>query len=619
MRTTRAFRQQLRDARRLAWLAIRLTWSASPSLVLGILSLLAMQALLRPLQLMLSKAVLDRLALDLGLVPISGGIVAWFPLLAWMALTAAILGLTQLLQPVILTLQSVAGDRLSGYVTEQLIRAANRWQGLARFEDPSFADDLERARSHAGRAGLLLLVHGGLTGLSLFTAVGLVVVLLSLHPLTPFMLLAASLPHLARHWEYGFRSMGHLYRQTPETRRLQYSRDLLLTPEPAKDVRLYGLGPFFRQLYEAIFDRTTGVLYHLRRQLIVKVALAGVLGGAAAGAVYIYVVWLIVQGEKTLGDLVLYGGAATMLQINLLSLANDIGNLPEELGFLPSLSRVLEAEPDLPLPTRPARPVPQPVRQGIVFEHVAFHYPSSSNPVLGDVSFRIRPGECLALVGRNGAGKTTIVKLLLRLYDPTAGRILLDGIDLREYRLDALRQHMGAVFQDFVRYELTARENIGLGQIEMLSDDSRLQGAATKAGVDGFLQQLANGLDTQLGRQFGGRELSGGEWQKLALARAFLRDSQLLMLDEPTAALDVETEHELYTRFHQLTRDRMTLLISHRFSTVRMANRILFLSEGVVQEEGSHTDLMTRDGEYARLYRLQAKQYQAANTGEGDV
>ena len=247
--------------------------------------------------------------------------------------------------------------------------------------------------------------------------------------------------------------------------------------------------------------------------------------------------------------------------------------------------------------------------QGIVFEKVSFTYPGRADPVLRELSFTMGKDDCVALVGRNGAGKTTIVKLLLRLYDPTSGRILLDGVDLRDYDLDALRRKMGAIFQDFVRYELTAGQNIGLGQIDHLHDTARLLQAAESAGADELVRQLPDGLDTQLGRAFGGRELSGGEWQKLALARACMRDGLLLALDEPTAALDTQTEYEVYTRFQELTRDRITLLISHRFSTVRMADRILYLADGRIQEAGSHLELMARNGEYARLYRLQAAQY----------
>jgi len=331
--------------------------------------------------------------------------------------------------------------------------------------------------------------------------------------------------------------------------------------------------------------------------------LVGTLTACACGGVSLSVIWLVAHGQLSVGALALYGGAATLLQAELLRLSYFTGLFPIHLGFLPSLLRVIEAPPDLPVAAHPS-PVPEQIRQGIVFEHVSFTYPGQATPVLRDVSLRLAPGECVALVGHNGAGKTTIVKLLLRLYDPTGGRILLDGVDLREYDLDDLRRKMGAIFQDLGRYELTAGENIGLGRLEHLDDRELQREALVKAGGDSLLESLPDGLETLLGR-----ELSGGEWQKLALARAYLRDSQVLVLDEPTAALDVQSEYRIYTRFHELTQGRLTLLISHRFSTIRVADRVLYLAGGRIQEEGSHHELMDRDGEYARLYRLQAAHY----------
>lgn len=601
-------RQRMLGTCRLVWLALKLTWQAGPFLMLGILVLLIMQALLSPLQLALSRQVIDRAAFDLGLAHVSNKLTGQIPLAGWIVLAATTLAVGQLIQPFNTAFQSLVGDRLTAYVTEQLITATNLWQGLARFEDPAFADDLERARKRAARGGLDLLVYGAQAVLSLFTAIALALTLIGLHPLIPLLLVLATLPQMAWQWEYRHRTGTQLYNQTPETRHLRYAREVLLTPTPAKDVRLYELGTFFQERYNMLFARTVGVLDQLRHRLMVKVALASVLAAFASGMVYVFTVWSVTHGRRSLGDLVLYGGAATLLQTSLLNLGFNIGFLPQVLEFLPSLYRVLEAPPDLPQPTSP-HPAPRHIREGITFEDVTFTYQEGTEPILRGVSFHLKPGECLALVGRNGAGKTTLVKLLLRFYDPTAGRILLDGIDLREYDLADLRGRMGVIFQDFVRYELTAGENIGLGQLDALHDPVLLRAAAHRAGADDLLDRLPKGLDTPLGREIGGRELSGGEWQKLALARAFVRDCPVLVLDEPTAALDVQTEYEVYTRFHELTQGRMTILISHRFSTVRMANRILFLEDGEIKEEGSHEELLRRDGEYARLYQLQAAQY----------
>ena len=609
-----SFRHQVQEGSRLAALAVRLAWRAGALFVVGIVALLVVQAALSPLQLVLTRAVIDRAAVDLGLLAEAGAFVARLPLGAWIVLAVVAVAVGQLIQPFSTTLQSQAGDRLTGYVTEQLIRAANRWHGLARFEDPALADDLARSRRNASESGLELTTNGAQAVLVVFTASGLVLVLAGLHPLLPLVLVLATLPQVARQWNFEDRMGSHLYVQTEKTRQLLYMRDVTLRPALAKDVHLYALGPFFTQRYADIVARTMNLLNQARRGLAPPMALASALAALATGAVYGYVVWLVATGQRTPGDLALYGGAAALLQQQVRELGLNISYLPRALNFLPAFYRVLEAPPDLPVPASP-RSMPPSIREGITFERVAFTYPGRSEPVLRDVSLHLGRHESVALVGRNGTGKTTLVKLLLRLYDPTEGRILLDGIDLREFDPADLRRQMGVIFQDFVRYELTAGENIGLGQVEALSDNDRLHTAAASAGADTLLRQLPQGLDTQLGREFGGRELSGGEWQKLALARAFVRDCALLVLDEPTAALDVQTEYEVYQRFQELTRDRTTLLISHRLSTVRMADRILYLADGRIQEAGTHAALLTQDGEYARLYRLQAAQY-AEQDGE---
>ena len=617
--------QGIQETARILRLALNLVWRSSPRLLVGFILLMLLQALLVPLQLALTRVVIDRAAFDLGLLENLDAAAALLPLLVWIGLTAAVLALVQLIQPFSSTFQGLAADRLTGFVTEQVIRAANRLQGLARFEDPDFADDLQRARKRSTRGALDLTIYVGRAAIELFTAGALALVLFALHPLVPFLLVLATLPQMKRQWEYSERTISHLYIQTPESRRLEYSREVLLTPDAAKDVHLYGMGPFFRRRYDSIFASTTESLNQMRRPLAVKVALAAVLATVASSAVYVYVAWTILQGERTVGDLALYGGAATVLQVNLIALGTEIGLLPLVLGFLPSLFRTLDAPPDLPqrgasssntaassdgpLPAETGKTAQSIRLRSITFENVSFTYPGSTDQVLRDLSFAMAPDECVALVGRNGAGKTTIVKLLLRLYDPTSGRILLNGVDLRDYDLNQLRRQMGVIFQDFVRYELTAGENIGMGQLELRQDADRLSSAAARAGAAELVDRLPDGLDTQLGREFGGRELSDGEWQKLALSRAYLRDAQLLILDEPTASLDVQTEYEIYTRFHELTRDRITLLISHRFSTVRMADRILYLADGRIQEAGSHTQLIDHNGEYARLYRLQAAQF----------
>lgn len=610
--------ERLRGARGLARLAILLTWRASPRLVLAIMLLVLLQALLPVAELAVSKRVIDRVAIDLGLAGAPEAMAEGPPLAVWIALAAAIIAAGQLIQPFATTFHSLAGDRLTGYITGELIGAANRWRGLARFEDPAFADDLERSRRNAAHGGLNIMREGTYAATALATAVGLALALAGLHPLAPLSIVLATVPMMLGQREYAQRTRNHIYMQTPESRRLAYWREAVLTPEPAKDVRLYGLPPYFLRRYEEGFERTTGELDRLRRGLSLRVAASSALSALAVGAVYAFAAWRVSRGDLPLGGFVLYGGAATLLQARLLDLGLFAGSFPMEMGFLPSLFRVLDAPPDLPVPASPLR-APRPIREGISFEDVHFAYPRVDATVLRGVSFRIRPGESLALVGRNGAGKTTIVKLLLRMYDPTGGRITLDGVDLREYDPEDLRLQAGVVFQEFGRYELTAGENIGLGRVDRLADRALLIEAARKGGAAELITELPRGLDTPLGREFGGRELSGGEWQKLALARAFARDAQVLVLDEPTASLDMRAEYEVYERFSELTRGRATLLISHRFSTVRMAERILYLDDGRVLEDGSHQELIARGGEYARMYALQAARYVVREAREVDA
>jgi ATP-binding cassette, subfamily B, bacterial len=598
--------RRVRYSGRLGWLAVRLAWRASPKLLVGIVVLLAVEAALAPVQLTLSQRVIDRVAELLGAPAHASGSGA--SLLLWIGLLATVLGVSQLVQPFATTFKGLVGDRLTGYVTGELIRATNRWQGVARFEDPSFADDLQRAREHAARGGIDLVMYGSRAALNLFTSGGLMVLLAGLHPLAPVIVVAATVPAMGMQWRVRDLTGSHIYVQTPEARHLEYARQVLVEAEQAKDVRLFGLGGFFRRRYDRSFDQAVGELGRLRWRMTPPMAAANGLAAAAVGAVFVYAVWGVAHGQGGVGDLVLYGGAATMLNSNLLMIGFDIGFFPLVLSYLPSLFRVFDAGPDLPQRTH-CRPLPRAFREGIAFEDVWFTYPGQDRPALAGVSLAMAPGESLALVGHNGSGKTTLVKLLLRLYDPDRGRILLDGHDLRDYDLNALRGELGVIFQDFARYEFTAAENIGLGRLDHIDDLDFLQESAHRSGADDVIAALPEGLATRVGREFGGRELSGGEWQKLALARAFARGGQLLVLDEPTAALDPPTEYAIFQRFAELTRDRMTVLVSHRFSTVRMANRIILLDNGSIREQGSHDELIAAEGEYARLYRVQASQY----------
>jgi ATP-binding cassette subfamily B protein len=338
-------------------------------------------------------------------------------------------------------------------------------------------------------------------------------------------------------------------------------------------------------------------------------SLLGLVGAGGYYGAYAWVVWRTVQGQLTIGDLTFLAGALAGTSSHIQMLFSTFTSIADQALFLTDLTEFFRVQPKIQ--SHPdALPAPRPIRHGFEFRDVAFHYPGSERLILKNLNFRFEPGERIALVGENGQGKTTFVKLLARLYEPTSGQILLDGVDLREYSTDDLHREIGIIFQDFMRYDMTARDNIAVGRIEARDDDWRLWQAAAKSRADEVLARLPHELDHMLGRRFeGGFDLSGGEWQKFALARAYIRDAQVLILDEPTAALDAAAEYDVFRRFAELTDGRMAILISHRFSTVRMCDRIVVLEGGAIREQGTHQQLIAHGGQYARLFELQASSY----------
>jgi ATP-binding cassette subfamily B protein len=390
---------------------------------------------------------------------------------------------------------------------------------------------------------------------------------------------------------------------------MAYLEHLLTVDSSAKEVKLFGLGEPLLKRYQELFwkfyDEDTGLA---RRRSIISL-LWGIFASLTYYGAYAWIVFQTLARAITIGDMTFYLTLFRQSQQTFQGLFFNTGQLYESGLFLDNLFGFLNIIPQMPNPGT-ARKVNRPIQQGIEFRNVSFRYPDRQEWALHNINLLIRPGEKIALVGANGAGKTTLIKLLTRLYDPTEGQILLDGIDLREYDLNDLRDSIGVIFQDFVRFQLSARENIGFGQIKDLEDEARILAAAERGGADEVIERLPQQYDTVLGRWFEkGAELSGGQWQKIALGRAFMRDSEVLVLDEPTSALDAEREYEIFQRFRELTAGRIALLISHRFSTVRMADRIVVIENGELSEVGTHHELLLLDGTYARLFNLQAEGY----------
>jgi ATP-binding cassette subfamily B protein len=410
----------------------------------------------------------------------------------------------------------------------------------------------------------------------------------------------------SQHAERAFRAVS---RRAPEARLLNYLETLLTGNDTIKEIKLFGLGGPLLERYQKLFTQ----FYLEDRAIAEKRTWAGLGWGMVSNLVYYgsyaWIVLRTVAGLITLGDMTMFLAIFRQSQSSIRSLLDSLNRLYESNLYLDNLMTYLKLKPLLVTPVN-GLTAPAPIRRGIEFRQVSFRYPGSDVYVLRDINLHIHPGERIALVGLNGAGKTTLIKLLTRLYDPTEGQVLLDGVDLREYDLPSLHQRFGVIFQDYVRYQFTVRENIGFGQVDALDDLARIRDAAERGGASPIIEDMPNGYDTMLGRRWEkGRELSGGQWQKIALARAFMRKAEVLVLDEPTSALDAEAEYEVFRRFGDLVEGRIAVLISHRFSTVRMADRIVVLSAGKILELGSHAELIELDGAYARLFNLQAEGY----------
>ena len=612
MARTRSFKERVGALKNLRPF-IAMVWQTSPQLTAASLVLRLVRALLPVVTLFIGKLIIDEVVLlvqrpgrpetlhqwlDSGLLNRMG-----FLLVAEFALAV----LADVLGRIVSLIDSLLSERVSNASSVRLMEHAATLD-LEDFEDAEFQDQLERARRQtSGRMTLM----GQLLGQAqdIVTVASFAAGLILYAPWLIVLLFLALVPAFLGEAHFNARSYSLNYVRTPERRELDYVRHTAASVETAKEVKIFGLNGFLIDRYR----RLAADMYAANRKLAVRRAgwggLFTAIGTIGYYLAYAYIVWRTLAGEFSIGDLTFLAGSFRRLRNLLEGLLAGFSSTASQALYLDDLFSFFDVQPEIYSRKNP-RAFPQPIRQGFVFEDVGFIYPGAERWAVRNLSFTLHAGEVLALVGENGAGKTTLVKLLARLYDPDEGRILLDGHDLRDYDLDELRGNMGVIFQDFVRYNFSAADNIAVGRIAARDDRARIAQAAKRSLADDVIAKLPAGYEQMIGKRFkNGVELSGGEWQKIAIARAYMREADVLILDEPTAALDARSEFEVFQRFKELSEGKTAVLISHRFSSVRMADRILVLADGKVEAAGTHEELMAQPGRYSELFELQAAGY----------
>ncbi|MEO8448827.1 MAG: ABC transporter ATP-binding protein [Gemmatimonadota bacterium] len=592
---------------------LKLIWDTSPLYTVLTLVLRLVRALLPVATLFVGKLIIDEVLRLAGIPGAPGNLAEWFSSglinrLVWLLVGEFSLAvLSDVLGRVVSLLDALLSEQFTNATSIRLMEHAATLD-LEDFEDSELQDRLERARRQTtGRMALMSQLFG--QAQDIVTVTSFAAGLMIYAPWLILLLALALVPAFVGEAHFNAQSYSLAYARTPERRELDYVRQTAASVESAKEVKIFGLSGFLIDRYR----RLSAALFKANRALAVRRAGWGgvltTLGTVGYYVAYAYLAWSTLRGRFTIGDLTFLAGSFRRLRNLLENLLIGFSETAGQALYLDDLFSFFEIQPEILSPDNP-RPLPTPIARGFDFEDVGFRYPGVEKWAVRHLTFSLHAGEVLALVGENGAGKTTLVKLLARLYDPDEGRILLDGHDLKAYDLADLRANLGVIFQDFVRYNLTAAENIAVGRIEARDDRARIQSAAERSLADGVIRGLPAGYDQMIGKRFkGGVDLSGGEWQKIAIARAYMRDAQLLILDEPTAALDARAEFEVFQRFKELSEGKTAVLISHRFSSVRMADRILVLADGQVEAMGTHAELLAQRGRYAELFELQAAGY----------
>jgi len=592
---------------------IAMVWRTSPDLTVLSLLLRLVRALLPVVALYIGKLIIDDVVQLVRMADRPSALQEWLASGLLNGLGVLLLAefglalLSDILGRVVSLVDSLLSERVTNASSVSLMEHAATLD-LEDFEDAEFQDQLERARRQtSGRLTLMSQLFG--QAQDIVTVVSFAGGLLVYAPWLIVLLVVALVPAFLGEAHFNAQTYTLDFGRTPERRELDYVRQTAASVETAKEVKIFGLNRFLIERYRSLAD----AFYAANRRLALRRAAWGGLltsiGTMGYYVAYAYIAWRTLAGEFSIGDLTFLAGSFLRLRSLLEGLLTSFSSTAGQALYLNDLFSFFEMRPEIVSPENP-RPFVHPIREGFVFEDVGFIYPGAEHWAVRHLSFTLKAGEVVALVGENGAGKTTLVKLLTRLYDPDEGRILLDGHDLRDYDLDELRGSMGVIFQDFVRYNFTAGDNIAVGRISARDDQARIERAARSSQADDVIAGLPAGYGQRIGKRFkNGVELSGGEWQKVAIARAYMREAEVLILDEPTAALDARAEFEVFQRFKELSRGKTAVLISHRFSSVRMADRIFVLVDGKVEAAGTHDELVARPGLYAELFELQAAGY----------
>ncbi|MFT4045472.1 MAG: ABC transporter ATP-binding protein [Solimonas sp.] len=591
--------------------ALRLVWATSPALLCFLVLLTVAAGVLPAAIAYVGARIVDAVVAAIALAREAGAPHGWAlyrGVIEWVSVEGVLVAAAGGASRMLSLCQALLRIRLGQQVNVMILEKALTLE-LTHFEDADFYDKLNRARREASTRPLSLIMKTSGLAQSAIELVSYGALLWQFSPWAVTILLVAGVPSFIAEAKYSGEAFQLFRRRSPLTRMQDYLETVLAREDHAKEVKLFGLGPLLLGRYKRIY----GDLYREQRSVAVRRDGWGfALGQFGVVAYYLAYAWVAlstVAARITLGQMTMYLALFRNGQGAVTAILSAVSGMYEDNLYLSTLYEYLETPVTPPAGTALKGPNPQ---DGIRFEHVCFTYPGSESPTLHDIDLHIRPGESLALVGENGAGKTTLIKLLTRLYVPTRGRITLDGLDLQDWNEDALRARIGVIFQDFARYQFTVGENIGVGDVRHFDDTARWREAADKGMATPFVDTLPNRFHTQLGKWFReGRELSGGQWQKIALSRAFMRtQADVLVLDEPTSAMDAGAEAEIFAHFRALMRDRIAILISHRFSTVRMADQIIVVDNGHIVERGDHAALMKVNGIYAHLFSLQARGYQ---------